>query len=47
LTAADRMARPDAEVALRARLGAGASALAAEFTWERVARKTDALFRRL
>jgi glycosyltransferase involved in cell wall biosynthesis len=53
------MARPAAEAqdtsepesaagpALRTRLGAGASALAAEFTWERIARKTAALFRRL
>jgi glycosyltransferase involved in cell wall biosynthesis len=59
LTSADPMARPAAEVqdtsepesaagpVLRTRLGAGASALAAEFTWERIARKTAALFRRL
>jgi len=33
--------------ALRARLEAGAAALAAEFTWERIARQTAALFRRL
>ena len=32
---------------LRARLEAGADALAAEFTWERIARQTAALFRRL
>jgi glycosyltransferase involved in cell wall biosynthesis len=32
---------------LRARLEAGAAALAAEFTWERIARQTAALFRRL
>ena len=59
LTSADPMARPGVEAegpsepesaagpALRTRLGAGASALAAEFTWERIARKTAALFRRL
>jgi glycosyltransferase involved in cell wall biosynthesis len=34
-------------VALRARLEAGAAALAAEFTWERIARQTAAFFRRL
>jgi glycosyltransferase involved in cell wall biosynthesis len=33
--------------ALRTRLEAGAQALAAEFTWERIARQTAALFRRL
>jgi glycosyltransferase involved in cell wall biosynthesis len=33
--------------ALRARLEAGAAALAAEFTWERIARQTAAFFRRL
>jgi glycosyltransferase involved in cell wall biosynthesis len=34
-------------VALRARLEAGAAALAAEFTWERIARQTAAFFRSL
>ncbi len=33
--------------ALRARLETGAKALAAEFTWERIARQTAAFFRRL
>ena len=33
--------------ALRARLEAGAAALAADFTWERIARQTAAFFRRL
>ena len=33
--------------ALRARLAAGAAALAAGFTWERIARQTAAFFRRL
>jgi len=59
LTIVDPMARPGVEAkglsepesatgpALRTRLGVGASALAAEFTWERIARKTAALFRRL
>jgi glycosyltransferase involved in cell wall biosynthesis len=42
--AASRIA---ADPALRARLEAGATALASEFTWERIARHTAALFRRL
>ena len=42
--AASRIA---ADPALRARLEVGATALAAEFTWERIARQTAALFRRL
>ena len=33
--------------ALQARLEQGAKTLAAEFTWERIARQTAALFRRL
>jgi glycosyltransferase involved in cell wall biosynthesis len=47
---ADAIMRLSAEadgLLLRARLGAGAAALAAEFTWERIARQTAALFRRL
>jgi glycosyltransferase involved in cell wall biosynthesis len=35
------------DLTLRERLEAGAEALAAEFTWERIARKTVALFREL
>jgi glycosyltransferase involved in cell wall biosynthesis len=38
---------PAAGPALRARLEAGAAALASEFTWERIARQTAAFFRRL
>jgi glycosyltransferase involved in cell wall biosynthesis len=44
---ADAIARVAADPALRARLEAGASALAAEFTWERIARQTAALFGRV
>jgi len=47
---ADAVARLSAEAEgslLRGRLEAGAAALAAEFTWERIARQTAALFRRL
>ena len=47
---ADAVTRLSAEAEgspLRARLEAGAAALAAEFTWERIARQTAALFRRL
>jgi glycosyltransferase involved in cell wall biosynthesis len=36
-----------ADPALRTRLEAGAAALAAEFTWERIARQTAAFARRL
>ncbi|MBN1178847.1 MAG: glycosyltransferase family 4 protein [Anaerolineae bacterium] len=43
---ADAVARVAADPALRARLEAGSSALAAEFTWERIARQTAALFGR-
>ncbi len=44
---ADATARLAADPTLREQLGTGAQALAAEFTWERIARKTAALFRRL
>jgi glycosyltransferase involved in cell wall biosynthesis len=44
---ADAVMRVVADPALRARLEAGAAALASEFTWERIARQTAALFRRL
>jgi glycosyltransferase involved in cell wall biosynthesis len=44
---ADVTARLALDPALRKRLGTGAKALATEFTWERIARKTAALFRRL
>jgi glycosyltransferase involved in cell wall biosynthesis len=43
----DDSATPPEFPGLRARLEAGAAALAAEFTWERIARRTAALFRRL
>jgi glycosyltransferase involved in cell wall biosynthesis len=44
---AEAVSRIAADPVLRARLEAGATALAAEFTWERIARQTAALFRRL
>ncbi len=44
---ADAVGRLAADPALRARLETEAAALAAEFTWERIARQTAALFRRL
>ncbi|MEA3338715.1 MAG: glycosyltransferase family 4 protein [Chloroflexota bacterium] len=44
---AQTVARLAADPALRTRLEAGAKALAAEFTWERIARQTAAFFRRL
>jgi glycosyltransferase involved in cell wall biosynthesis len=44
---ADAVARLQSDPALRARLEAGATALALEFTWERIARQTAALFGRL
>ncbi len=45
--APDGSATPAEFLGLRARLEAGATALAAEFSWERIARQTAALFRRL
>ena len=44
---ADAVMRLVTDPALRARLEAGASALAAEFSWEHIARRTAALFGRL
>ncbi len=44
---ADGVMRLAVDPALRARLEAGAAALAAEFTWERIARQTAAFFSRL
>jgi glycosyltransferase involved in cell wall biosynthesis len=44
---ADAVARLQSNPDLRARLEAGATALALEFTWERIARQTAALFGRL
>ena len=44
---ADGIMRVAADPVLRARLEAGAAALAAGFTWERIARQTAALFGRL
>jgi len=44
---ASAVARLAADPVLRARLEAGAAALAAEFTWERIARQTAAFVRRL
>ncbi len=44
---ADAIARLATDPALRARLEVGAETLAAEFTWERIARQTVALFGRL
>ena len=44
---ADAVARLAVDTPLRERLGAGAAVLAAEFTWERIARQTAALFRRI
>ncbi|MCX7682593.1 MAG: glycosyltransferase, partial [Anaerolineae bacterium] len=44
---AEAIARLAHDRALRARLEQGAAALAAEFTWERIARQTAALFGRL
>lgn len=44
---AEAIARLAANPALRARLEAGAAALRAEFTWERIARQTAAFSRRL
>jgi glycosyltransferase involved in cell wall biosynthesis len=44
---ADAIARLAASPELHARLEAGAASLAAEFTWERIARQTAALFGRL
>ncbi|RLC74719.1 MAG: glycosyl transferase family 1 [Chloroflexi bacterium] len=44
---AEAVARLAADPVLRARLETGAKALAAEFTWERIARQTAAFFRRL
>ncbi len=44
---ADAVARLADDLALRAQLETGARALAAEFTWERIARQTAAFFGRL
>ncbi|MEE8392047.1 MAG: glycosyltransferase, partial [Anaerolineae bacterium] len=44
---AEAVTRLASDPALRKRLETGAAALAAEFTWERIARHTAALFRRL
>ena len=44
---AEAVTRLASDLALRERLEAGALALAAEFTWERIARQTVALFGRL
>jgi glycosyltransferase involved in cell wall biosynthesis len=44
---AEAVMRLAADPVLRTRLEAGATALAAEFTWERIARQTVAFFRRL
>ncbi|MGD1992391.1 MAG: glycosyltransferase family 4 protein [Anaerolineae bacterium] len=44
---ADAVVRLQSNPALRSRLEAGATALAREFTWERIARQTAALFGRL
>ncbi len=44
---AEKVARLAGDPALRSRLEEGAGSLAAEFGWERIARQTAALFRRL
>jgi glycosyltransferase involved in cell wall biosynthesis len=44
---AEAVTRLASDPALRERLEAGAVALAAEFAWERIARQTAALFKRL
>jgi glycosyltransferase involved in cell wall biosynthesis len=44
---ADGVAKVVADPALRARLEAGAAALAAEFAWERIARQTASVLRRM
>jgi glycosyltransferase involved in cell wall biosynthesis len=44
---AEAVQRLAADPDLRARLEAGAEALAAEFAWERIARRTASLFKRI
>jgi glycosyltransferase involved in cell wall biosynthesis len=44
---AEAVTRLASDPALRKQLEAGAAALASEFTWERIARHTAALFRRI